>query len=97
MTLLLISIVSPILGPKLFYDGGNFAMELGSPIRVTIFDGEDPSKKLSTVKIDGPALSVKGSMINADKTDFKVNLDWKQQVLESDTNIWSLFLSYLFH
>ena len=56
-------------------------MELGSPIRITIFDGEDSSKKLSTVKIDGPALSVKGSMINADKTDFKVNLDWKQQVL----------------
>ncbi len=66
-------------------------MELGSPIRVTIFDGEDPSKKLSTVKIDGPALSVKGSMINADKTDFKVNLDWKQQVLESATNIGYYF------
>ena len=56
-------------------------MELGSPIRVTIFDGEDPTKKLSTVKLDAPAMSVKGSMINADKTDFKVNLDWKQQVL----------------
>ena len=61
-------------------------MELGSPIRITIFDGEDSSKKLSTVKIDGPTLSVKGSMINADKTDFKVNLDWKQQVLCNGPN-----------
>jgi len=28
-------------------------------------------------------MSVKGSMIAADKTDFKVNIDWKQQVFET--------------
>jgi hypothetical protein len=55
-------------------------MVLGSPIVVTIFDEKNPTRKLSTVKLDAPAMSVKGSMINTDKTDFKVNLDWKQQV-----------------
>jgi len=67
-------------GPKTFYDGKHFAMVLGSPIVVTIFDEKNPTRKLSTVKLDAPAMSVKGSMINTDKTDFKVNLDWKQQV-----------------
>jgi hypothetical protein len=76
----MIEIITLESGPKLFYDGAHFAMELASPIRVTIFDGNDVAKKLSAVKLDAPALSVKGSMINADKTDFKVNLDWKQQV-----------------
>jgi hypothetical protein len=55
-------------------------MVLGSPIVVTIFDEKNPTRKLSTVKLDAPAMSVKGSMINTDMTDFKVNLDWKQQV-----------------
>ena len=29
----------PELGPKLFYDGKDFLMKLGGPIRVTIFSG----------------------------------------------------------
>lgn len=73
------------LGPRLFYDGKDFLMKLGAPIRVTIFSGEDGLNKLSTVDLDGQAVSVKGGMI--DTETFKVNLDWKSQNFGNDFKI----------
>lgn len=65
-------------GPLLFYDGTSnaFLMEVESPIRVTVF-GED-GKELTVVELADPAKTVKGSMVDADRTNFQVNLDWKE-------------------
>jgi hypothetical protein len=70
----------PKLGPDLFYDGKDFLMKLstGRSILVTIFPASssegDDGKKLSTVSLNGAAISVKGGMI--DESNFKVNKDW---------------------
>merc|ERR1712051_956383 len=37
----------PELGPKLFYDGKDFLMKLGGPIRVTIFSGPAKGRLIS--------------------------------------------------
>ena len=37
----------PELGPKLFYDGKDFLMKLGGPIRVTIFSGPAKGQLIS--------------------------------------------------
>ena len=65
------------LGPRLYYDGKEFLMRLGSPIRVTIFPGAESDEKdaLATVDLDQEAVSIMGSMISSDT--FKVNIDWK--------------------
>jgi len=75
------------LGPRLFFDGKEFLMKLGAPIRVTIFPGPESDKKtaLSTVDLDQEAVSVMGSMINSDT--FKVNIDWKSQEFGNDFKI----------
>lgn len=81
----------PKLGPKLFYDGEYFLMRLGAPIRVTIFPGDNADKqkeKLSVVDLDGPAISIKGSMIK--DGEFKVNMDWKSQSFGNNFKITSI-------
>ena len=79
----------PELGPTLFYDGQDFLMKLGAPIRVTIFSGQSSGlEKLSTVDLDGKAVSVKGGMI--DDETFKVNLDWKSQNFGNDFKITTI-------
>jgi len=81
------------LGPKLFYDGKDFLMKLGAPIRVTIYSGES-DEKLSTVDLDGKAVSVKGGMIDQDT--FKVNLDWKSQNFGNDFKISTIQIHMYF-
>ena len=86
------------LGPRLFFDGKDFLMRLGAPIKVTIFpgesSGEDPNRKLSVVDLNGEAISAKGSMINDDS--FKVNLDWKSQDFGNDFKITSIQIHMYF-
>eukprot|EP00093_Oithona_nana_P011265 11265.XXX_310804_311703_1 [CDS] Oithona nana genome sequencing. len=81
------------LGPRLFYDGKDFLMKLGAPIRVTIYSGES-DEKLSTVDLDGKAVSVKGGMIDQD--NFKVNLDWKSQNFGNDFKISTIQIHMYF-
>lgn len=84
------------LGPKLFFDSKDFLMRLSAPIRVTVFsntEGEE-SRKLSTVDLDGEAVSVKGSMITEDS--FKVNLDWKSQNFGNDFKITTIQIHMYF-
>jgi len=70
---------APKLGPRLFWDGKEFLMRLGAPIRVSIFPGPKKNNKtaLSTVDLDQEAVSVAGGMINSDT--LKVNIDWKSK------------------
>ena len=81
---------TPELGPTLFYDGEDFLMKLGGPIRVTIFSGpakEDAGTKLSTVDLNAEAISVTGSVINVNDGSFKVNIVWKAQDFGNDFKI----------
>lgn len=86
------------LGPKLYFDGKDFLMRLGAPIKATIFpgmqSGQDPDKKLSTVDLDVEAGSVKGSMI--DSETFQVNIDWKSSTFGNDFKISTISIHMYF-
>ena len=89
----------PELGPHLFYDGKDFLMKLGAPIRVTIFSGPgkpDAGTKLSTVDLDAEANSVKGGIINVNDGSFEVNIDWKAQNFGNDLIVKSISIHMYF-
>ena len=65
-------------GPTLFYDGKLFLMQLRSPIQASVFE-QDQKGPIAVIDLDEPAKSVKGSMVDTNKTNFKVNIDWKSQ------------------
>ena len=64
----------PEKGPKLFYDGTKFLMRVSSPIRVHIFSNQEGGSTIG-VDLDGPADSIKGSMLTEDS--YKVNIGKK--------------------
>merc|ERR1712038_569080 len=75
------------MGPNLFYDGEMFLMQVGKPIKVSIFRRPDfiegqkvkLGKPVAVISLDAAAISVKGSQVDADGNELQVNLDWKAQ------------------
>ena len=88
----------PRTGPTLFYDGDSFLMQVGKPIQVSILPGSEGSKSrpLSVVSLDAAAISVKGSMIDAERNHFQVNIDWKQQNFGDSIKISSIQINMKF-
>lgn len=84
---------TPKLGPRQFYDGKDFLMEVAAPIRVSIFSS-DGANRLSSVDLDGAAKSIVGSLIDANT--FKVNLDWKSQSFGNNLKITSIQINMYF-
>lgn len=84
----------PEKGPKLFYDGKNFVMRLGAPIRVHIFNNKAESSDVITVDLDGEADSITGS--KQTENSYKVNIDWKTKSFGNNNKINSISIHMYF-
>ncbi len=62
-------------GPEEFFDPGNFYLKVKGGILVTVYDGQNATKRLATFQLDSPAKGLKGSMIG-DKA-YMESLDFK--------------------